>query len=261
MAANEDDTANLYADGWRQGSIFHVELTVHGCVLGSDSTAAVKAVTSSVWVIASQDCDLAAASPSDNEPIIEVRPVVEGDAETVDWGIRSHALRLDEERSVVSDRLPGRVSPALLHRLAREAREPALADGRVVAFKTWLGLRFDRPAVPDHLVPLARDIAKRLRRPGGREVAAGVHDVLMQFDESGASARAVLFAVMTDDADRETVLRWLADVAKAVPAVLGVVVEVDAGTKAETSLELIETSYTADASQITWRGADPDGAV
>jgi hypothetical protein len=261
MAANEDDTANLYADGWRQGSIFHVELTVHGCVLGSNDAAAVTVMTSTGWVIASQDCDLAAASPSDNEPVIEIRPVVEGDSDTIDWGIRSHALRLDETRRVLSDGLPGRVSPALLHRLARDAREPPLADGRVVAFKTWLGLRFDRPAVPDHLVPLAREIAKRLRRPGGREVAAGVHDVLMQFDDSGTSVRAVLFAVVTEDADRETVLRWLADVAKAVPAALGVVVEVDAGTKAETSLELIETSHTADASQITWRGADPDGAV
>src|ERR1700681_2025513 len=103
MAANEDDTDNRYADGWREGSMFHVELTVHGCVLGSDSAAAVTAMTSTAWVIASQDCDLAAASPSDNEPVIEIRPVVEGDFDTADWGIRSHALRLDGERSVLSD--------------------------------------------------------------------------------------------------------------------------------------------------------------
>jgi hypothetical protein len=261
MAEHEDENVNLYADGWRQGSIFHVELTFHGCVLGSDSTATGKAVTSTTWVIASQDCDLAAASLSDNEAVIEVRPVLESDTDTSDWGIRSHELRLDDTRCVQSDGIPGRVSPALLHQLARDAREPPLAGGRAVALRTWLGLRFDRPAVPDHLVPLARDIAKRVRRPGGREIAAGVHDVLMQFDESGASLRAVLFAVVTDDADRETVRRWLADVAKAVPATLGVVVEIDVGTKAETSLELVETSYTADASQITWRGPDPEGAL
>jgi hypothetical protein len=258
MPEEYEERRSLYGDGWRQGSIFHLDLQVHKHVIGNDREPLEEAVSCQTWVVASQDCDLAAAREEDNDAIVEVRPVVEDD--DADWGIRSRKLRLDERRCVLADGIPASVSPALLSYAARATREPPLSEARASAFKTWLGLRFDRPAVPEHLVPLALDISKRLRRPSGRHVAGTVHDVLIQFGES-VPPRAALFAVIEDGADRETVRRWLADVARAVPSDVGVVVQVDVGTKAETSLELIETSYAADASQITWRGPDPTGAT
>lgn len=258
MADVGPEISDLYEDGWRQGSVFHLDLTVGGHILGPRNDVITHDVTSGVWVVASQDCDLAGASLDDNAASIDVRPVVEDDSG--DWGIRARKLRLDESRCVFADGIAARVSPALLDRVARATREPALDDDRASALKTWLGLRFDRPAVPDHLVPLAKDISKRVRRPGGHAIAAGVHDVLMQFDDSTSPPRAALFAVVQATADRDEVRRWLADAASAVPTSLGVVVAIDVGTKQETSLELIETSYAADASQITWRGPHPQGA-
>lgn len=259
MAGKESEIANLYQDGWRQGSVFHLDLTLHAFVLELPHGVAVQQVTNRTWVVASQDCDLAGADPDDNDAFIEVRPVVEDNAG--DWGVRSRKVRLDDRRCVLAEGVPGRVSPALLDQVARASRERPLADSRAGAFKTWLGLRFDRPAVPDHLVPLAQDIAKRVRGRSGRAVAAGVHDVLMQFDDSTSPPRASLFAIVLADTDHDDVQAWLAHVALLVPANLGVLAAIDVGTKAETSLELIETSYAADASQITWRGPDPEGAV
>jgi hypothetical protein len=259
MAEEREEPQSLYVDGWRQGSIFHLNLIGRRHILGENGQPAEEMVAADTWVVASQDCDLAAAMPEDNAAVVEIRPVLDDD--TGDWGIRSRKLRIDDRRCVVAEGSPERASPALLHHAARATRESPLPDGRASAFKTWLGLRFDRPAVPDHLVPLAQDIASRVRRRDGRGTAAKVHDVLMQFDDSTEPLRAALFAVVEYDADREAVRRWLADVAKAVPTDLGVVIQVDVGTKSETSLELIETSYAADASRITWRGPEPEGAA
>jgi hypothetical protein len=56
-----------------------------------------------------------------------------------------------------------------------------------MALKTWLGLRYDRPAVPDGgLVPLARRIAKEIRDARPREMQDKIHDVLIEFDDSVA---------------------------------------------------------------------------
>lgn len=259
MANGKGETTNLYVDGWRQGSIFRLDLSVQANLLGQDGAPKLRNTRGEMWVIASQDCDLAGAGHDDNDPLIEVRPV--SDDDSGDWGIRSRKLRLDETRCVLADGLPARVSPALLYKFARATREPPLTSGRAAALKTWLGLRFDRPAVPDHLVPLAQDIAKRVRRPGGRGGSGTVHDVLMQFDDSVSPPSVALFAVVERDVDNSGVRNWLAAVAQAVPPSLGVVVAIDVGTKNETSLELIETSYAADASQITWRGPNPEGAA
>ncbi len=250
----------LFQDGWRQGTVFHVRLPIHTVGLGADDSVVATEIQHSSWVIASQDCDLAGVHVDDDAAVVEVRAVLDEDPPQ-DWGVRSRKLRLDVARYVKAGIAPAFVSPSLLARLAREGREDPLPEGRAIALKTWLGLRFDRPAVPEHLVPLASDVAKRVRRPGGRLTAEAVHDVLMQFDDSADPTRVALFAVIEPDADREEVRRWLAEVARAIPTELGVVVEIDVGTKAETSLELIETSYAADASQISWRGPEPEGAV
>lgn len=141
MANGEGEATNLYVDGWRQGSIFRLELSVQAHILGQDGEPTLRNTRGGMWVIASQDCDLAGATHEGNDPLIEVRPVSNDD--TADWGIRSRKLRLDETRCVLADGLPTRVSPALLSKFARVTREPPLAPGRAAALKTWLGLRFD----------------------------------------------------------------------------------------------------------------------
>ena len=182
--------------------------------------------------------------------MIELRPVLDEDPPS-DWGIRSRRFLLGEGAYVDADAPRCVVTPALLS-TRRSGREAALDGARSRAFKSWLGLRYDRPAVPEHLVDLAREIARRCSGGRGRAIGEQVHDVLMQFDANAQPVQVALFGVVADDTDAEAVRLWLADVARRVNLDLGVVAAIDVGTRAQTSLELVETSYAADLSQLTW---------
>ena len=54
---------------------------------------------------------------------------------------------------------------------------------------------------------------------------------------------------------------WLAKVAGSVPAELGVAQQLQVASKSEASIELLENSYAADVTQITWRSPGPTGAI
>lgn len=232
-------------------------------VVVQDGSIARQTATHVEWIVAEQDCNLAGADLDAEDARIEIRPVYVGEA-PIDWGIRSRRFRLDEAGRFISDQTPKvLVSPAVLSAVAA-TMEPPLIPERALGFKTWLGRRYDRPAVPDHLVPLAKVISKRIQRPGGRSVALRVRDVLMQFDDSKSPPHFALFAVLEDGADSNAAAdtrNWLAGVALAVPAELGIGASFQVGTAMQTSLHLLETSYAADASQLTWSGIEPQGAV
>ena len=246
------DTGDLYNAGWRQGSVFLADLSAP-----SLDEMAIRSLTHGCWVVCAQDCDLRSSPLDSSTVLIEIRPVFDVDPPT-DWGIRSSRVRLTEELYVEAGAPRLHLTPALLHRFAEHRSDP-LAGHRVIAFKTRLGLRYDRPAVPESMVPAAREVAKRCGTKGGREAALRVHDVLMQFDESQEPPRVALFAVVEEEQDKEPTRTWLAEAATRVRADVCVVAFVDAGTKAEVSLELIETSYSADLSQLTWGGEVPTG--
>jgi hypothetical protein len=146
------------------------------------------------------------------------------------------------------------VSAALLAAVnAKEASVPeALPDRWAVAFKTWLGRRYDRPAVPPELLELAERIALEVGRKRRRPTGALVRDVLMQFDDTVAPRRFSLYAVIGSDEDEPTVREWLAEIAQAVPLDLGVGDVLEAVTSDRVSLTLVETSYAADLTQLTW---------
>lgn len=212
------------------------------------------------WVVASQDCDLAGAHGDSNESIVDLLPVRKH-AAIDDWGIRSRKLRLHEDGQYVDSEI-GRcqVSPAVLSS-AMATREERLTDSRRQALKTWLGLRYDRPAVPDELVPLAKRIAREVRAARPQEMRDKIRDVLIEFDDSVTPPRFSLFGVLMNEADEEDARLWLVTAGRAVPAALGVLERVDAKDASQVSLRLIENSYSADTSQITWGGGpDPVGA-
>ena len=104
-------------------------------------------------------------------------------------------------------------------------------------------------------------MANHCGRRSGRSVGEQVHEVLMQFDDSETPPRVALFAVVTDDADKDAVLTWLSEAALLVDQELGVVAQMDAGRKSETPLSLVEDSYAADLSQVTWATEQPRGAT
>ncbi len=250
-------TTDLHTEGWRQGSVFAAELTVTHL---TEREGQVESATATFgrWVVCTQDCDLRAATGSSEQALVELRPVLEDDP-PIDMGIRSRRFLLADGRYVDAATPRCLVTPRLLVSFD-STREAPLDDARARAFKTWLGLRYDRPAVPDHLVDLARDVAKRCGSRGGRATGELVHDVLMQFDDEADPPQVALFAVIADEADPEAVRTWLSDAATRVRTELGVVAFIDVGTRGQTPLDLVETSYAADLSQLTWGGAEPAGA-
>lgn len=79
----------------------------------------------------------------------------------------------------------------------------------------------------------------------------------MQFDETALPIRFSLFAILVDEDDESQVREWLSCIAQAIPATLGLADQIEAATTAGISFELIETSYAADVSSLTWRPGDP----
>jgi hypothetical protein len=117
--------------------------------------------------------------------------------------------------------------------------------------------------VPPKLLPLAKRIAHEVQRRRHRAMAARVRDVLMQLDPTQDPVRFSLYAVLVDPADEVDVRSWLATVATGVPAELGVADVLEAAPATRISLHLVETSYSADVTALTWRPnrPDPEGAV
>ena len=251
----------LYEAGWRQGTVFEATLDLCAVVASADGPVHHSAPHDR-WLVATQDCDLSQLGESVGEPEVELRPVFSADP-PVDWGIRSARLLLQDAPPLYlisrSPRL--HVAPAVLSRLLTTgAGVGELSDERRRALKTWLGLRYDRPAVPEHLVDLARAISREVSRRSRREGGTRVRDVLMQFDDAADPPRFSLFAVLAEPSDEHAVRLWLADVARSVPTHLGIGDELEAAPASGISFELVETSYAADVSQLTWGSAPPGGA-
>ena len=249
--------ASLYDDGWRQGTIFEADLPLDAIVLGSSGSPEPKRGSHGKWVVASQDCDLDGAGVAEAEPCIEVRPVY-AEAPPANWGIRSQRLLLTPRDYVVSSSPRLHLSPAVLTALASQgvARQQVDEDRRR-AFTRWLGLRYDRPAVPPHLLPLARRLSDEVAKRRHRSRAARVRDVLMQFDDEAKPVRFSLFAVLDAEADEENVRVWLAEVSTSIPTDLGVADRIEAATADGIAYSVIETSYAADVTQLTWRPGQP----
>ena len=249
--------ASLYEQGWRQGSILEATLPLDAVILGPTGHPERCQGEHSSWVVATQDCDLDQTGSADAEPSVELRPVFL-DGSPADWGIRSARFLLTESEYVRSTSPRLLVSAAVLTALlAGGAGRRNVESARRQAFTTWLGLRYDRPAVPPTLLPLAKRIAEVVTRRRHRLVGRRIRDVLMQFDETALPIRFSLFAILVDEDDESQVREWLSCIAQEIPATLGLADQIEAATAAGISFELIETSYAADVSSLTWRPGDP----
>lgn len=252
---DQESGRSLHDEGWLQGSIFQADLTTTVCVL-RDGLPLAETRSFSTWVVASQDCDLASAAAIESHPTVELRPVHRDNVQPHEWGIRSRKFRLDARSHVDAVDPHLHISPLALNSY-RAAREQPLEAGRATAFKTWLGRRYDRPAVPTEYVGLARSIATEVRGTRAADLADECQDVLMQFAE-GEPPQFVLWAVVADDSDPAPFETWLSEAALGVPPELGVMAELpQVVSKNRLSLEVLENSYAADLSNITW-GAVPD---
>jgi hypothetical protein len=210
--------------------------------------------------VVSQDCTLAYADSEDLEPRIEIRPVLNDDPPS-QRGIRSRKLWL-EGNEYLDDASPHvLIAPRVLTRLLLQgAIRDATGESRTLALKLWLGKRYDRPAVPDALIPLAQRLAEEVKRKRHRGQAMVVRDVLFRADTDYTPPRIRLYALVEKPEDREPTRVWLAEIAMSIPTNLGVVDEFESGTSDDFAISVLENSYSADVSDVTWGQGFPVGA-
>ncbi len=219
------------------------------------------------WVIAQQDCDLAWRAVAGTDTLIELHPVLH-DNPPSNWGIRDLRFRLDESGAYLhADEPSVRVTPdVVLNAEHCSCPTPDLAR----RLKTWLGLRYDRPAIPQEFMDLADDIAKRLRKPGNQPSEERVRDVLATFRRSsdGVAEFELVAVVPHAEADADPGLLaatrdWSSTVVLAVPDRLGMPLDIEARRDDQVSLALLERSFSLDVSQVSWPETKPGpgGAV
>ena len=113
-------------------------------------------------------------------------------------------------------------------------------------------------------MPLAQEIAKRLRKTSHKQAEERIRDILATFQRAhDGTFEFTLTAVVprelaAADVDLLTATRdWLATIALAVPSGLGLGTDIEALTDEEVSLALVERSYSLDLTTVSWPNKDP----
>lgn len=262
------DPDSLRSKGWLQGCMLRLPLPLrHAAVVNGMVEEVVR--SHDLWLIAEQDCDLAwrAILREDaDEFLIELRPVYTDDPPT-DWGIRNQKFLLSADgRHLLANAPVVRVTPEVI---VTADHVDCLDDAHQLRLKTWMGLRYDRPAVPQRYMKLARALADALSVKKNRARAERYRDVLAQYWDEDGVTKYTLVAVLPDgphtaNADEVADARkWLADSVRDVPAELGVAVSLDAYGDDAISLQYVEGSYNVDVSRLSWppNKPGPAGAV
>ena len=147
-----------------------------------------------------------------------------------------------------------------MHELRDAHDSPLRADSQHGRQRWRLGLRYDRPAIPENLVPLARAIATSIEKRKADPSLRYVREILAQFEAALTPPLFRLFAIVVDGADKAKVRDVLIEAALEVPIELGVMDRAIVGSSAEISVEVLETSFAVDLTQITWASGRPEGA-
>lgn len=262
------DSNSLRSKGWQQGCELRLPLPLRHTAVVHGAIADV-VQTHELWVIAEQDCDLAwrAIVLDDTEKfLVELRPVFTEDPPE-DWGIRNQRFLLDANGHHLLANAP-------VVRVTSEVIDAAehvdcLNDDHQLRLKTWMGLRYDRPAVPQRYMNLARALALALSVKKNRTRAERYRDVLAQYWYEDGVTRYTLVAVLPGgphDATSDDVVdarTWLANSVRDVPADVGVAVSLEAYGDDALTLQYLEGSYSVDVSKLSWppNKPGPAGAV
>lgn len=249
--------------GWRQGCQLTLDLPLEHVTVRDNRPYAVRDVHGH-WLVAEQDCDLAHRALVGSSYTLELRAVWHDDAPR-DWGIRNTRFLLDASGAYLNAEVPVvRVTPDVLD-LAKHLTCPHPPSGQ--RLKTWLGLRYDRPAIPEAYAKLAGKLAERLKRKSRRELGERLRDVLATFRTVEGESEYTLIAVLPHSTATPELLdrvrQWLAEVALEVPETLGRPVNIEARTDRQVSLAFLEESYGLAVSTLSWPVNEPGpiGAV
>lgn len=240
---------SLYQEGWRQGALIRASLEAY--YLDCDGSATVtKSVNHELWLLATQDCDLAQTKSSNTSRQFELRPVYAQDANDRLDGIRTRSVSVREGLVLRADS-PRLTLTARALNTFKEQREDDLPVERRAEIKAWLGLRYDRSAVPERFEELARMLKEKYIAGVPTHLATVLRDVWVYF-ESETQVR--LFFIMRDaeEARRDEVLDWADDIAGQLLDDQGVVVvDRQAETSKGTSLWVLQNYYGLDSTDLS----------
>jgi hypothetical protein len=245
----------LRAAGWQQGCRLSLALPLEH-VHVEHGEIAYQRVVHDAWVLVEQDCDLAWNAVSGSGSLIELRPVFHADP-PADWGIRNARFLLDTSGAHIRAEAPGlRVTPDVV---LLAGHDTCALPSSARRLKTWLGLRYDRPAVPEPFVDLARDIAARLRKKKNRPAEQRIRDILATFEfaQDGKIEYRLVAVVPYSEADADPRLvqvtrDWLSAVVLSVPDALGMPQAVDAYRDDQVSLAFLEHAFALDVTSVSW---------
>ena len=249
-----------------------VELPHHSLDVDPDGRPKSVSDVHGVWLVASQDCELAWIDAAREECCVEIRPVF-SENPPAEWGIRSSRLLVTESLYLDAQSPRPMASPRLLSELSDSVHVLCLTPDAARAVKTWLGRRYDRPAVPGRYVELHKLLQGQITRKSRKHLAWHVRDVMVRYDSTEAGLTTFeLVAVLPRSSSSagseasaivESIEEWLAEVALAIPQHVGIASKVLAQPADGVSIAFLEDAYAIDASDVSWprKGGGPVGAT
>jgi hypothetical protein len=269
--ADDGDDGSLRAAGWRQGCGLNRELPFEVIVTDEQGNPTAIRDVHGQWAVASQDCELAHTPSDHGDATIELRPAFPDSGKHV-RGVRSRQFVITEGLLLDGQSPRITVAASVLTRAAEGGGHdhsscPTIDERR--SFKTWLGLRYDRPAVPGAFLTCQSYLAKALNKPKIDE-AHLVRDVMVSYAlDSDGVVRYTLVAVVpaetervVSETERASIEKWLTEGALAVPAEHGVAERIAVLPSTRVSLDFLEKSYAiSEIQDVTWprRGGGPIG--
>lgn len=249
---------SLRSKGWSQGCQLTLALP-HDYILMVDGEPKASNGQHERWMIADQDCDLAWKAKPGESHLVELRAVYL-ESPPVEWGVRNAKYLLDKTGAHLRANTPSvHIDPEVLS--LAEHLTCALPDaGR--RLKTWLGLRYDRPAVPQEFVRTADKIADLLRAKKNRLGGVNIRDILATFETAhDGKAECELIAVVprshaTPEAIEQT-RTWLASIALDLPEEFGFIANLHVVPDSNVSLASLETSFSLGAAPVSWPRSEP----
>jgi hypothetical protein len=223
-------------------------------------------------MVVAQDCELAWTNATSDVPSIELRPVLTENPPQ-DWGIRSNRVLITSRHYLDSTSPRVMVTPRILAECAEDGHLLCLLLSAARSVKTWLGLRYDRPAVPGRYVDLHKKLSSQITKRSRRTLGLHVRDVLVRYDlsETGLPTYELVAVLPTSDTPAgkaalalvDELEVWLTDISTSVPATMGVASRLLAQPADRVSLAFVEESYAVDANDVSWprSGGGHRGAV
>jgi hypothetical protein len=220
-----------------------------------------------LWLLAEQDCDLDQTTDTDTEKLFELRAVRQhtGDVPSNIVGTR---VRIDEHCCLNAMDHTTKVTAAWLTANIKKRQNIPAQRRRYV--KTWLGYRYDRPAVPKQFVKAherIRNLAKLERgkpdpqkpeqKKENREKVnlEKLRDVFVSYEEldSSGKVRCSLNAITKHVDDIAEIEQWMERIRDAVEdAEALIIVEVIVADPENTPISLLEKAFSiyADAHSL-----------